>query len=225
MPTLDLLPHPISAEGRETLEFDLIEDVTLERLLDGVRDDVWEQITIVVDGEAVNLERRRQVMVRQDTTIQLRALTHGGGGSNPLALILSVAVLIAAPYLAGALLPGITGGLLAGATALIGAAGLFIVNTLFPVRAPSLGDEDQPERQYSLSAGSNPVRIYEPLGLVLGQHRIFPDFAARPYTELITQSTTNTVPEIGPVTGTTPVDVPDLDYTNYAATDGGHRRP
>ena len=225
MPTLDLLPHPITTEGRETIRFDLDSEVTVETLFNGVRNDVWEQIVVLVDGEPVTIERKRQAMVRPDSVIQLRAMTHGGD-SNPLAVILSVAVLVAAPYLAGALLPATaSASLVAGVTGFIGAAGLFVVNTLFPPRVPNLGDEGETERQYTLAAGSNPVRKYGPLGLVLGEHRVFPDFASRPYTELQLQAVTDVIPveDIAPVEDTEPVDIPDLDYRDFSRfTPGGN---
>ena len=211
MPTLDLLPHPITSEGRETYQLPAMDDMRLSELLAGVRDEVWEEIIVVVDGEEVTLERRAKTIVRDNSIIQVRA-TAQGGDSNPLAVILSIAILVAAPYAAGALLPATaSAGLIAGATAVIGAAGLLAINTLFPPRIPDIAGADttQPERQYTLSAGSNPIRAYGPLGLVLGEHRIFPDFAARPYTELISQPASNNVLPITAEAATGPDGVVD----------------
>jgi hypothetical protein len=44
-------------------------------------------------------------------------------------------------------------------------------------------DQSSASPTYSLSGGSNRTRPYEPLPVVMGQHRIFPDLGAKPYTE------------------------------------------
>ena len=118
---------------------------------------------------------------------------HGGGGgnsSNPLQILLSVAVIVGAPFLAGALAP--TLGIAAGSIGFgvlqagIAFAGLLIVNSIFPPRLPDVSRGDaagQPPQQYSLSGGANRARPNEPVICLLGVHRIFPDLSAREYTE------------------------------------------
>ena len=113
--------------------------------------------------------------------IRARVQDGGGeGGSDPLRIILSIAVLtLFAPWAAGHL------GFAAGGfgEALIATAGLLVVNQLFPPPEPITSDNDSPT--YSLSASGNRARPYEPLPLILGQHRVYPDLGAKPYTEFI----------------------------------------
>ncbi len=67
------------------------------------------------------------------------------------------------------------------------AVGGLLVNALIPIRAPDLGGvENVPvEPIYSLSGSGNRARLYEPLPLVLGRHRMFPDVAAAGFTEFM----------------------------------------
>ncbi len=142
----------------------------------------------VVNGALVAQSEWGGVVLHRDDVVQIRVRVHGGGGgSNPIAVILSLAIIIAAPYLAAALGPalGITSSIglqLLGAG--IAAAGLLVVNTLFPPRLPdppqSIG---QPAPQYSLSGGANRARPHEPLLMLLGSHRMYPDIVASEYTE------------------------------------------
>lgn len=112
----------------------------------------------------------------------------GGGGSNPLKVVLSVAVMVAAYY---------TGGLAAGAYgALAGAAaatavsmgGSMLVNAVIPSPASSLSSsyasssmETSPT--YSLNARGNQAKLGGVIPVLYGRHIIYPDFAAKPYTE------------------------------------------
>ena len=68
-------------------------------------------------------------------------------------------------------------------TAAIGTLGIIVINTVFPPNLPKPRGQNQVERLYSLQGGSNRARPYEPLLMVLGTHRVFPDLAAREYSE------------------------------------------
>jgi sulfur carrier protein ThiS len=53
---------------------------------------------------------------------------------------------------------------------------------------------------YSIEGGANEARLYGPLPLVLGEHRVFPDYACRPFAEYVPDATTthrviNSTPE------------------------------
>lgn len=122
----------------------------------------------------------------------------GGGGTNPLRTLLSLAVIVAAPYLASAAL-GTTFGAYA-ATALggtttflsvaggvIAAGGMMLVNALVP--PPRLSASGltaalaSPSPTYSLQAQGNQARIDQPIPVLYGRNLIYPDFAAQPYIE------------------------------------------
>ena len=114
----------------------------------------------------------------------------GGGGKNPLRTILMLAVMVAAPYL---------GGLIAGAigvtstigisliTAGVALVGTTLVNVLLPPpkpAAPSFGKGvPSPSPTYSLTAQGNQARLTQPIPVIYGRHRVYPDLAATPWAE------------------------------------------
>ena len=185
---VDVWPHPISAEGRAYIQ--ALEGCTLDDALSGVLppDDAYA----IINGEIIPRSRWREVRLRAGNIVQARVVLHGGRGSNPIAAVLSLAVLIAAPFAAAGLLgfganPAFAAlaapvkfGLLAAG---IGTVGLLVVNTLLPPRLPSQGDREDAPRQYSLAAGSNRVRQFGEMLLLVGSHRVFPDVVALPYSE------------------------------------------
>ena len=184
---IDYFPHPITTEDRTTII--AVDGQTL--------DDVFQEFIprnrsaiAVVNGCTYSRRVWDEVVIREGDIVQVRVAV--GGDFNPIAALLSIAVLIVAPYLGAAGAPFIlgnfyTGTQLAAATGLLTAAaglgGLLVINALFPSRLPKQSEQGQAPRQYSLSGGSNRARPYEPLLLVLGEHRVFPDLETRGYTE------------------------------------------
>lgn len=59
------------------------------------------------------------------------------------------------------------------------------------VSASSSSSDDSPTA-YSIEGGSNSTRPYEPHAIVLGQHRVFPDYGSRPFGEFILDPSTTT---------------------------------
>ena len=119
----------------------------------------------------------------------------GGGGSNPLQLILTLAVVVFAPYAAGALYGALGGtlvaanaGLVLGAmSAGIGLAGMMLVSALIPTpQAPSpqmASALAAPSPTYSLQAQGNSARLESAIPEHFGRHLAYPDYAAMPYVE------------------------------------------
>ena len=178
MANVDYIPHPITSEGRTTLV--VPDGANLESALAPHLNNLLGAIAII-DGSVYARPAWDKVMLRDGQVIQVRAVV-GQDGSNPIAIVLSLAVLIAAPYLAGLILPATAGAALtAGVTAAIGAGGVLLTNAIFPPRLPD--DVRESERLYTLSGGSNRARPNEPLLLVLGTHRVFPDLASKEYVE------------------------------------------
>lgn len=111
----------------------------------------------------------------------------GNGGSNPMQLLLSVALFAFAPFAAGALTgiaagaTGVQGMLLAGATAGIALAGGALINALMPV--PKVANLPAPSPTYTLAAQGNAARIDQAIPVQYGRVLSFPDFAAQPYWE------------------------------------------
>jgi hypothetical protein len=120
----------------------------------------------------------------------------GGGGSNPMRIILMVGLAVFAPQLGIASMGklaaveafgGISYGALAGG--LIGFAGTALINALIP--PPKMSSTASAQNSaaasptYNLSAQGNSARIGQAIPVLYGKHLIYPDFAAEPYTEYV----------------------------------------
>jgi sulfur carrier protein ThiS len=109
----------------------------------------------------------------------------GGGGSNPLKLILMIAITVAAPQLAALAKLGTIGTAILSAG--ISMAGTMLVNALIP--PPSLPKAQQQNQlaaaspTYTVSAQGNQARIGQAIPVLYGTVKVYPDFAAQPYAE------------------------------------------
>ena len=184
---LDWWPNPVTTEGRTTIEFNVGD--TLDQVLGRLSPFDNCEIAVFVNGAPVPRESWQVFVIEPNDIISARVImTDGDGGSNPIAVVLSIAILVAAPFLAASILgttAALVQGTIAGAalTAGIGFVGLLVINALFPPRLPDIKKAGQLPRQYSISGGANRARPYEPLLLLLGSHKLFPDLAAKEYTE------------------------------------------
>lgn len=117
-------------------------------------------------------------------------LPRGGGGSNPLRIILMIVVMIvawyAAPFVAGAM--GVTSAAgVAVVQGVIGMVGGMLVNALVPPPTASAASQSNAlasgSPTYSIGAQGNQARVGQPIPVMYGRHLTYPDFAAMPYTE------------------------------------------
>lgn len=116
----------------------------------------------------------------------------GGGGSNPLKILLQLAVMVFAPQIGSAIL-GINGAAALGAVgvnlfnAAVGIIGSALVNALIPPPKASASQNSASvaaaSPTYSLGAQGNQARVGQPIPVMYGRHLLYPDFAAMPYTE------------------------------------------
>ncbi len=184
--TLDLWPHPVLAEGRS-----LHPACPGQRLSEVLAD--WMPYGLdavaIVNGTAVMRADWHTVVIGERDVIQARTLLGDAGGSNPVAVVASIALLVALGP--GGFLGSQIGALGLGqtatafASAAVATAGIIAINTLFPPNLPTLDADlgSAPRRQYSLSGGQNLARPYGTRPLLLGTHRVFPDMVAKEYTE------------------------------------------
>lgn len=134
-------------------------------------------------------------------TVNIAPHGGGGGGKNPLRTILSIALVAAAPYAAGALLgPGIIAGsafgaqlITTGLTAAITGIGNLALNALIPPAQPrkgninselSGGSKIEESQMYFVQGARNRALPFGSVPEVLGTHRIVPPLAARTYNEV-----------------------------------------
>ena len=231
---LDFWPSPLDAAGRRTIL--ATEGSNLGEVLTGTLP-AGADALVLLNGDPVDPETWDDIFLRMGDVVQARTVLHGGDGSNPIAAVLSIAVLLTAPSLA-ALLPGATatagagagvfGGFATGLTtfgnfaaAAIGAVGLVAVNNLFPPRLPKPGPKGAAQdRLYTLTGGRNRQEPFGKMLLVIGQHRVFPDYAAKPYAEFVSP---NLVPNTWPEN--TPWDFglgsANINYTNVQVSSEG----
>ena len=123
----------------------------------------------------------------------------GGGGSNPLRVVLSIAVMVLAPYAAAGLMGyGMTAAGIAAAQAAMGTIGFgllaagvsvlgaYLVNALVPLpsaNVPSAQNALAPSPTYSLQSQGNFARLLQPIPVIYGRHLVYPDLGATPYPE------------------------------------------
>ena len=180
--SLTVWPHPVTAQGRRTLPVVINGETTAADLarahMGGTHQD---EVEVALDGEILPPADHRLPVPRgtRQVVISVRP------GRDILRAIALIALAVFAPIVAPVLFPALAGAALTFASAGLVAVGGLLVNALIPIRAPDLGGvENVPvEPIYSLSGGGNRARLYEPLPLVLGRHRMFPDVAAAGFTE------------------------------------------
>ncbi|WP_205169121.1 host specificity factor TipJ family phage tail protein [Burkholderia sp. LMG 13014] len=139
----------------------------------------------VINGKPV-LECDWSRPIRDGDVVGIVALPLGGGGSNPLSFILQIAVMIAAFTVPGLQPLALTAGTwqFGLATAGIMLAGTFLVNALVPPsRAPASVSSQQASPTYTIGAQGNSARVQNPIPVLYGRYRTYPDFASQPYVE------------------------------------------
>ncbi len=118
----------------------------------------------------------------------------GGGGKNPLRTVLMIAVMVVATVYAGPVGSslGFSGSMAtAVGSAAIMTAGSVLVSALVPLPSPSLpaigsgAGLAQPSPTYSLQGQGNFARLSQPIPVIYGRHIVYPDLAATPYGEYV----------------------------------------
>ena len=158
--------------------------------------DQYQPIVIVVNDRLLTVREWDTVCPDPGSIINVKAEVAGGGGDgnkvlNTVLMVAVIAIAIYAPYAAGLVLKSgalTMGGAMLSAGIMI--AGSLIVNALVPILPPSAatidtasGSNATSSPTYNLSGGSNSIRPYQSMPIVMGTHRFFPDLGALPYTE------------------------------------------
>lgn len=198
-PSLVFCPHPLMPARDRRLVFEAPRaGEKLDRYLARVIGALPDPCIVTIGDRQVPRAWWRNVAVKPGVVIGVAAGVAGGdgnGNSNVGRVVLMIAVVVAAAYTggaaagaagwsgAGAMTLGQTAAYVA-ASAAVMTVGMMAVNALLPLPTNDLsgagGSAASPT--YSLAGGSNRVRRYEPLPLVIGTHRMFPDQACAGYT-------------------------------------------
>ncbi len=148
--------------------------------------DLSRPTVCLVNGGAV-LRRDWDTPLAPNSVVSFIALPLGGGGgsSNPLNVVLMVALVAATIYTGGAVGTAYGAGWGAVAAAGVSVGGGILINTLVPTPKPALnGMTSSAYTQsptYSLQAQGNEARLGSPIPVIYGRHLIYPDFASQPY--------------------------------------------
>lgn len=195
-------PHPLApAQGRTLVPVELMPGDTLAEVMLRAGVDAGALITVAIEGELIPADAWHMLCPHPGQIVTVQAAVDGGGGkSNPVAAVLSIGLMLVAGPLGGALAGAFElgtaftiGGFAVSWGAILGVgisiAGNMLIGAIFKPHVPALsnasGRFDQPSPTYSLSGGSNRLRPYEPMAVVFGEHRMFPDYGAKPYTEIV----------------------------------------
>jgi len=186
-------PHPVAPlAGRTGLVAVLDGETSVRRVLLMAGIDPHQPITIQLDGEMLTVEEWDSVYPNEGQLLSVHATVQGGGGggSNVLQIIATIAIVAISVALAastaGILGVAIAGSLTVGmvAGAVVSVAGSLIIGAIFAPKPPAMPNAPAAvSPTYSLSGGQNRARPYEPMPFVMGTHRLFLDYASRPYTE------------------------------------------
>ncbi len=145
------------------------------------------------NAEPVLRERWQDTLIADGDLVVFVPLPQGGGGGgkNPLRTVLMIAVMVAALTIPGAQWGlALEGGTFAHTLATVGitVVGTALVNVLLPPPKPaavtsSFGGAPAPSPTYSLQAQGNHARLAQPIPVIYGRHRVYPDLAAMPWAE------------------------------------------
>jgi predicted phage tail protein len=149
---------------------------------------------VLINGHKIESDMWPVTAAKKEDRVLIAPLITSGdsGGLFKQVLIIAIAV-VASVFLSPAVGGGIYGALAVSAVT-IGAS--LALNALIPPPVPeglgTLGGQQSYEssQMYTLTGQSNTVRRFETVPRVYGKHRIFPNVAATPYTELETDPVT-----------------------------------
>lgn len=169
---------------------EIVKQVIPEKYVDDV------EAVVMVGGDIIPRDDWEHVTTIEGELVNVRVIPAGGGGGkkNPITTILSIAVLVAAPYigtqvgfaLAGGMGPLTSGQLLVGrlVAGIVGVVGTMLVNALAPPPKPTRSVSDPAESPTLFIEGArNAFNSYGPVPVCLGTNRMFPLQAAKAYTE------------------------------------------
>jgi len=159
---------------------------TIWQIIKEQKVDITMPIICLINGVPV-LRKDWGNLLESDELISIVSLPLGGKSSNPLKIILTIALVAATIYTGGAVSAAY--GAIAGATAAaaVSITGGMLINTLVPTPKPALNGMASASSSYtqsptySLQAQGNSARLGNPIPVIYGRHLIYPDFAAQPY--------------------------------------------
>jgi hypothetical protein len=205
-----MAPRPFSTERLDTL---MPVGLTLKEMLEATQPDslLLAHAHVYVGDQYIPRDRWHRVRPKSGVRVTCRVVPAGGGGGgggkSPMRIILTIAVVAAAAYLGpqfAAYMTGLEAGSAAAAastafgvysavgTAVVGMAGMMLINAVAPVRPPQMGGLSNlggtSERASPTLFITGARNAASPFGVVprpLGFHRMVPPLGALSYTEVV----------------------------------------
>lgn len=187
---------------RQTLE--VPEGLTLQEIVDFIFPRKIQGVDIVVNigDHVVPRSNWKSVRPKPMTLVGVNAVAAGGKGGkkNPLAAILSIALVVAAPYITAAIAPTLATTLAGGmgpftagqwavsqgiariGISMVGFLATSMLSSTPKQKARAEGSPAEPSSQF-IEGASNKIDRYGVIPVNLGTNRMFPPQGALPYTE------------------------------------------
>lgn len=180
--------------------------LTLSQIVSRVVPDSFGEFTayVTINGEMIPSNMWGAIRPKENAVVGINVVPSGGGdGKNPLATIITIVALVAAPYLAGvygaglaASLAGVYGPVTAGQLAFaqglirvgVSLAGFLAASSLSGAPTQSNQTRNSNVRESPtqfIEGASNAILKWGVVPANLGTNRMFPPQAALPYTEVI----------------------------------------
>lgn len=191
-------------ENKDGIDFEISQDELLSSAVDRcLKDYVKEEIklgenfNVLVNGHKIDPDMWAFVKLNSSDNVLIAPMIKGGDGFGQIlkSVVIMVAALVVSPLVYGPL--GLAAGSVGAAlvTAGVTIAASLLMNALIPPPNPDIGGDSaggnpSSSQMYSINGQSNAVKRYQTVPKVYGTHRIFPNIAASPYTELETDPDT-----------------------------------
>ena len=184
-------PHPITpVAGRQSLIATVKPLTTVRQVLLSAGIDAQQPIIVTLNDRLLTVEEWDMVCPSEGQILNVQATVTGGGdgGSNALQIVATIAIVVVAAVVAGPAGAAFFGSeaIAAGVGAAIAVGGSLIVGAIFAPKPQSIsfnGQSQEVSPTYSLTGGSNSARPYQYMPVLMGYHRFYPDYGARPYSE------------------------------------------
>lgn len=155
--------------------------------------EIHDGVFVYIGDELIERNRWDEVKLVRGSIVSVGITPGGGGGEggkNPARTVALLAVMVVAIVASSYFPPamGLAAGsaeaLFAGAAigAAVSMAGSMLVNALIPLPTSKNNNENN---QYYISGMSNSIDLYGPIPRLFGKKKIFPRYAAMPYSELV----------------------------------------
>lgn len=175
-PRVDAIPH-----GKTVAE--IVEHLKDKETFDGA-------VVVEINGDIVPQSMWHCVKPKEKANVNVYVDPQGGGGGgkNPLQIVFQIVILVASIYFPPLAALGLAPAAQLALRVGILVAGSLLQNALFKPSAPSLDGlntnayKDSPT--YSITGGRNEARLFQPVPVVIGKHKVIPAYGTLPYTEI-----------------------------------------